>query len=116
MNKSSCRIKKAISVYSTKTIFQKVKIMKKPLTTVAAVVFLLGCSAFSQKQNQTPSQVQAGSQSQTEPKANSFEMRLKEAKKPFNFLLVGKMKVTKGMESEYLKVEKGWMDIHNMLV
>ena len=90
--------------------------MKNILTTIGAVVFLLGCSTFSQKQNQTPSQVQAGTQSQTEPKANSFEMRLKEAKKPFNFLLVGKMKVTKGMESEYLEVEKGWMEIHNMLV
>ena len=43
-------------------------------------------------------------------------MRLKEAKKPFNFLLVGKMKVTEGMESEYLEVEKGWMEIHNILV
>ena len=90
--------------------------MIKILTTIGAVVFLLGCSTLSQEQNQTHAQAQNGAQSQTESKANSFEMRLKEAKKPFNFLLVGKMKVTKGMESEYLEVEKEWMEIHNILV
>ena len=64
--------------------------MIKILTTIGVVVFLLGCSTLPQEQNQTHAQAQNGAQSQTEPKANSFEMRLKEAKKPFNFLLVGK--------------------------
>ena len=88
--------------------------MKKILTTIGAVVFLLGCSTLPHELNQTPAKSQNNSSS-SEIKPNSFEMRLKEAKKPFNFLLVGKMKVHDGKESEYLEVERGWMEIHNML-
>ena len=58
--------------------------MKKILTTIVGAVFLSGCSSLSQKQDQTPAQGQNGIQSQT--KANSFEMRLKEAQKPFYLL------------------------------
>ncbi len=88
--------------------------MKKILTTIAAVVFLLGCSTLSQNQN--PAQGQNGTEPQPEPKPNSFEMRLKEAQKPFTYLRADKMKVMKGMEKEYLEIERQWKEIHEKLM
>jgi len=90
--------------------------MKKILTTIGAAVFLLGCSTLSQKQDQAPAQRQNGIQPQTEPKPNSFEMRLKEAQKPFTYLRADKMKVMEGMEKEYLEIETQWKEIHENLM
>jgi hypothetical protein len=89
--------------------------MEKILTTIVGAVFLSGCSSLSQKQDQTPAQGQNGIQSQTETIANSFEMRLKEAQKPFTYLRVDKMKVREGMETDYLEIERQWTEIHEKL-
>ena len=90
--------------------------MNKILTTIGAAVFLLGCSTLSQKQDQVPTQGQNGIQPQTEPKPNSFEIRLKEAQKPFTYLRADKMKVMEGMEKEYLEIETQWKEIHEKLM
>ena len=90
--------------------------MKITLTTIVGAVFLSGCSSLSQKQDQTPAQGQNGIQSQTETIANSFEMRLKEAQKPFTYLRVDKMKVKEGMETDYLEIERQWKEIHEKLM
>ena len=42
----------------------------------------------------------------TNAQERSYSERLKEAKKPFNYLRVDKMKVAKGMGSDYLEIER----------
>ena len=49
----------------------------------------------------------------TNAQERSYSERLKEAKKPFNYLRVDKMKVAKGMGSDYLEIERKWSKIHN---
>jgi hypothetical protein len=49
----------------------------------------------------------------TNAQERSYSERLKEAKKPFNYLRVDKMKVAKGMGSDYLEIERKWSKIHS---
>jgi len=45
----------------------------------------------------------------------SFAQRMKQARKPYNFINVSYMDVKDGMEEEYLKVESAWKIIHAKL-
>ena len=65
--------------------------MKKILTTIGAVVFLLGCSTVSQNQNAT---VDQGQNKQNAD--DSFEQRMKLAQRPYSFLTVDYMDVADG--------------------
>ena len=84
--------------------------MKKILTTIGAVVFLLGCSTVSQNQNAT---VDQGQNKQNAD--DSFVQRMKLAQKPYSFLAVDYMDVADGKEKLYLEVEAAWKKIHERM-
>ena len=84
--------------------------MKKILTTIGAVVFLLGCSTVSQNQNAT---VDQGQNKQNAD--DSFEQRMKLAQRPYSFLTVDYMDVADGKEKLYLEVEAAWKKIHERM-
>jgi len=84
--------------------------MKKILTTIGAVVFLLGCSTVSQNQNAT---VDQGQNKQNAD--DSFVQRMKLAQKPYSFLAVDYMDVADGKEKLYLEVEAAWQKIHERM-
>ena len=90
--------------------------MKKILATVGVAVLLQGCSTLPGNQNESPEKAQNNAAARVETKPNSFEMRLKEAKRPFTYLRADKMKVMEGMEKEYLSIEKQWKEIHEKLM
>jgi hypothetical protein len=50
--------------------------------------------------------------SQAEDQGRPLEMRVKLAKRPYNFIQLGYMSVPEGGEDEYLAVEAEWMKIH----
>jgi len=90
--------------------------MNKILTTIGVVVLLQGCSTLPGNQNESPVKAQNNAVPRVETKPNSFEMRLKEAKRPFTYLRADKMKVMEGKEKEYLSIEKQWKEIHEKLM
>jgi hypothetical protein len=84
--------------------------MKKILTIIVGAMFLSGCSTLSQKQD-----APAGQGQNKQAADASFEQRMKQARKPYNFINVSYMDVKDGMEEEYLKVESAWKKIHEKL-
>ena len=84
--------------------------MKKILTIIVGAMFLSGCSTLSQKQD-----APAGLGQNKQAADASFEQRMKQARKPYNFINVSYMDVKDGMEEEYLKVESAWKKIHEKL-
>ena len=88
-------------------------------------IFLIKCSligalvASSAFTNLTSTEIaapKAEQNQQTTPVEEvPYSVRLKQARQPYAYALVEKMDVKEGMESEYLKVEKEWLKIHNHL-
>jgi hypothetical protein len=96
------------------------KIKMKTLITTITVGFLAGAFIHSQsnataqdavKQDSTASQVQNKQVADA-----SFEQRMKLARRPYSFLSLDYMEVTKGKEKLYLEVEAAWQKIHQKMV
>ena len=62
------------------------------------------------KQDSTASQVQNKQEADA-----SFEQRMKLARRPYSFLSLDYMEVTKGKEKLYLEVEAAWQKIHQKM-
>ena len=57
----------------------------------------------------------AGAQAEQAKPARSYESRLKEARRPFEFIQIDYMDVHEGQEEDYLKVEAVWKKIHDAM-
>ena len=96
------------------------KIKMKTLITTITVGFLAGAFIDSQsnaiaqdaiKQNSPVIQVQ-----NKQVADSSFEQRMKLARRPYSFLSLDYMEVTKGKEKLYLEVEAAWQKVHQKMV
>ena len=84
--------------------------MKKILTIIVGAMFLSGCSTLSQKQDSA-----TGLEQDNQSNDDTFEQRMKLARKPYSYVSIDYMDVADGKEELYLEVERSWEKIHQKL-
>ena len=85
------------------------------ITHSLLAALLASCATTNQTSTDIAAPKAEQNQQTTPAEEVPYSVRLKQARQPYAYALFEKMDVTEGMESEYLKVEKEWLKIHNHL-
>lgn len=76
---------------------------------------LASCATTNQTSTEIAAPKAEQNQQTTPAEEVPYSVRLKQARKPYGFVLFQSMDVADGMEKQYLRVEKEWLKIHEHL-